>query len=281
MKKIVTALCATVLLVVVPACSREPDSAATADANLATETAGASDPIDGTWKADLASVQIEEDPGVYLLKDGRYDCSTCVPPLSVAADGAFHAVVDRPYYDSMSMTVVDENTVRTVRRKGEAMVGESTLKVAPDGKTLTSDWRDAPIGSAPAVTGQTVETRVGPAPAGAHAISGSWKTAKYKNVSDEGLTVNFDAEGNTLSMTSPAGTSYAAKFGGPAVPIVGDTGGTTVAVERLSPTSIRETSTRDGKVVNVTTLTVTDGKLQAVSENRLVKSTMRYSANKV
>lgn len=270
------------MLIIIPGCTQQEAAApAETDANMATPAAAANDPLDGTWKADLASVQIDEDPGVYLLKGGQYSCSTCVPPLTVAADGAFHPVKDRPYYDSMSMTVVDENTVKTVRRKGDAMVSESTMKAEPDGKTLTIDWREAPIGSAPAVTGQTVETRVAAAPAGSHAISGSWKTAKYNNITDEGLTVVFDAEGDTLRMTSPSGTSYAAKFGGPAVPLTGDTGGTTIAVERLTPNSFRETSTRGGKVVNVTTTTVADGKLQVVSENKLVKSTMKYSASKV
>ena len=281
MRKIATACCATVLLIIVPACSQQ-ETATTTETNAAGATAAAAnDPIDGTWKADLASVQIEEEPAVYLLKDGQYKCSTCVPPLSFAADGTFQPVKDRPYYDNVSMTVVDENNVKTVRRKGEAMVSETSIKVAPDGKTITYDWREAPIGNAPAVTGQTVETRVGPAPAGAHAISGSWKTAKYNNISDEALTISFDAEGDMLRMTSPSGTSYAAKFGGPAVPIAGDAGGTTVAVERLAPNSFRETSSRGGKVVNVTTITVADEKLQVMSENKQVKSTMKYSANKI
>lgn len=266
MRKIMTAMSATALLCAVSACDKQPDAAA--------------DPIDGTWKADLASVQIDEKPSVYLLKDGTYECSTCVPPLTVRADGAFQTVKDRPYYDNISVTVVDDQTVKTVRRKGDRVISETTIAASTDGNKLTYDWREAPIGNAPPVTGQTTEMRIAAAPAGAHVISGSWKTEKFSNISDEGLTVSFDAEGDTLRMTSPAGTSYVAKFGGPAVPVKGDDGGTTIAVERLAANSIRETSTRGGKVVNVTTFTITEGKLNATSENKLEGSTMKYAAVK-
>ena len=272
MKKLMTALLASCVICLAPACSGR-DSA-----QDSVEDSAAADSIEGTWKADLASVQIDEKPSTYLLKDGSYNCSTCVPPLTVAADGAFHPVADRPYYDSMSVSVVDDRTVKTVSRKGDRVIGETTITAAPDGNRLTFEFKDSSVPDAPPVTGKGTEVRVAPAPAGAHVISGSWKTEKFDSVSDEGLTFSFDIEGDTLRMSSPSGTSYEATFGGPAVPIKGDTGGTTIAVERLGPNSFRETSTRDGEVVNVSTYTLVDGKLNAVSENRRVGSTMKYAA---
>lgn len=248
----------------------------------ATATAAAGEGIEGTWKADLSTVQLDEKPSAYLLKDGSYSCSTCVPPLTVAADGAFHPVADRPYYDSMSVKVVDDKTVTMVRKKGDRISSETTMTLAADGNTLTFDVNDMSTANAPPVKVKGTETRVAAAPAGAHGISGSWKTAKYDSVSDEGLTWSFDLEGDMLSMSSPSGTSYSAKIGGPAVPLKGDTGGTTIAVERLADNSYRETSTRDGKVVNVSTYTLgADGKINAVSENKQQGSTMRYSANRI
>lgn len=249
---------------------------------VANATAVAGTGIEGTWKADLSTVQLNEKPSIYLLKDGSYSCSTCVPPLTVGADGAFHPVADRPYYDSMSVKVVDDKTVTMVQKKGERVSSETKMTLSADGNTLTFDVNDMSAENAPAVKVKGTETRVAAAPAGAHAISGSWKTAKYDSVSDEGLTWSFDLEGDMLNMTSPSGTSYAAKIGGPAVPLKGDTGGTTVAVVKLADNSYRETSTRNGKVVNVTTYTVgADGRIAAVSENKQQGSTMRYSANRV
>jgi len=270
---------ATALLLTGAGCNQAPAPTTndTADMNQAA-TAGS---IDGTWKADLASTQIDEEPTVTLLKDGVYSCSTCTPPLTVTADGAFHAVADRPYYDSMSVKMVDDKTVTTVRKKGDRVIGETTMTVSADGNSRAFTFSDSGTPGAKPVTGKGSDTRVGPAPAGSHAISGSWKTAKYDNISDDGLTFSFRLDGDTLNMSSPAGQSYAAKLDGTAAPIKGDTGGTTVSVERLAPNSFRETSTRDGKVVNVTTMTVgADGKLTAVSENKLRKDTMRYTATR-
>ena len=187
-------------------------------------------------------------------------------------------MADQPYYDSMSKTIVDANTVKTAIRKGDKQISESTAVVSPDGKTLTTSWHQTPVGQ-PAVSGTTIETRVDPAPAGAHAISGSWKTAKYEGISEEALTVTFNVAGDTLTMKSPAGQSYTAKFGGPEVAIAGDPGGTMVKVERVAPNIIRETNSRGGKVVNVTTTTAgADGKLSIVSEDKQQASTMTYSA---
>jgi len=271
-------VCVAALLISTAACQQQN---AADNATAPGDIAAAEETIEGTWKADLASVQIDEAPSSYLLKDGSYSCSTCVPPLTVAADGAFHPVADRPYYDAMSVKIVDAKTVTMVRKKGDRVISEATTTVSPDGDSLTFDVNDTSTPNAPAVKVKGSETRVAAAPAGAHAISGSWKTAKYDSVSDEGLTFSFDVEGDTLTMTSPAGQSYSAQFGGPAVPIKGDTGGTTVAVERVGQAGFRETSTRDAKVVNVTTFTAgTDGKLAVVSENKRQASTMKYSANK-
>jgi len=274
MNKMMTAMLATCVLCVAPACTQQDSAQDTAQDTAAT------DPIEGTWQADLASVQIDEKPSTYLLKDGTYNCSTCIPPLTVKADGAFHPVADRPYYDSMSVTVVNDKTVKTVSRKGDRTINEATMVASPDGSKLTFQFKDSSVPNAPPVTGKGTDIRVAAAPPGAHVISGSWKTDKFESVSDEGLTFSFDVEGDSLRMSSPSGTSYEAKFGGPEVPIKGDTGGTTIAVERLAPNSFRETSKREGKVVNVTTYTVTDGKLNAVSENRRVGSTMKYTAVK-
>jgi hypothetical protein len=160
------------------------------------------------------------------------------------------------------------------------VISDSTTTVSADGKTLTTNWHQTPVGQ-PEVKGTKVETRVGPAPAGAHAVSGSWKTAKFEGISDEALTVTFNVDGDNLSMKSPTGQSYTAKFGGPEVAIAGDTGGTMVKVERLAANSFRETNSRGGKVVNVTTTTIgADGKMSVVSEDKEQASTMRYNAIK-
>ena len=252
---------------------------AAADDQVAGDAANA-DPLTGTWVADLATVQVNQKPNVYLLRDGKYDCSTCIPPLTVAADGAFHPVADRPYFDSMSVAIVDDKTVKMARRKGNDVIGETTATVSADSKTLTYDWKNSPVGTT-ATTGKTVETRVDAAPAGAHAISGSWKTEKYEGISEDGLTFSFAVDGDTVKMNAKTGESYEAKLGGPEVAIAKDNGGTMVKVERIAPGTIRETNSRGGKVVNVTTLTAgSDGKLNVESTDPRDGSILRYTANR-
>jgi hypothetical protein len=258
---------------------------ATSENATTTENAGspmaAAGSIDGTWKADLASVQVDTKPDQLLLKGGQFSCATCTPPLSIAADGAMHAVTGRPYADMISVKVDDDHNVSRTSQKGGKTTGTTKYSVSPDGKTLTISFNDSSVPNAKPVTGNYTETRVADAPAGAHAISGSWKLDKYNNVSDEGLTVTYKVDGDTLHMSSPAGQSYDAKLDGTDAPIKGDIGGTTASVTKLDNGSYQETDKRAGKVIGVATMMVgADGKLHVVSEDKLAGSTMKYDADK-
>lgn len=77
------------------------------------------------------------------------------------------------------------------------------------------------------------------------------------------------------------GQSYAARPGGGEASVEGDAPGTMVSLERLASNSLRETYTRDGKVVRVTTMTIADdGLMSGVSEDKVQGSTIKYSARK-
>ena len=276
-RTIITAL-AAVSIIALGACNKQ--GAATGNSASSENASAATGSIAGTWKADLSTVQMDNKPDVFLLKDGTYSCSTCTPPLTVAADGKFHPVTGRPYADAISVKVDDDHTVTRTSQKGGKETGSATMKVSADGKTLTVDWKDSSTPNTPPVTGEATETRVAAAPAGAHAISGSWKTDKINNVSEDALTTTYTLNGDMLTMKS-AGQTYTAKLGGPEVPVQGDIGGTTVTVEKVGDNGIRETFHRGGKVVSVATSTLgADGKLSVVSENKMSDSTLRYLAAK-
>ena len=145
----------------------------TANEPAATEAAaGDLTALNGTWKTDKASVKFEQKPDDILLQGGTYKCSTCIPPLSVAADGQFHDVAGRAYSDSMSVKVVDDKTVEMKSRKGGRDTFAATLTVSADGNTLTRKFKDSSTPNAPAVEGASSSSRAGPAPAGAHAVGG-------------------------------------------------------------------------------------------------------------
>ena len=276
MRKTIMAAMAASSLIAMVGCNKQPAT----NGNETTQTAAASaDAINGTWKADINSVQFDTKPDEYLLQSGTYSCKSCTPTYSVAADGAFHAV-SLPYADSDSVKVVDAHTVTESSKKGGRDMGSTTMTVSSDGNTLTGQFTDTSTPGAPS-KGEFTETRVGPAaPSGAHVISGQWKPTKLSNFNDAALTFTVNVSGDTYKSSSPDGTSYEAKIGGGDVPIQGDSAGTTAAVAK-SGDGYQVTRKRDGKVVGVTTYTVgADGKLNGVSENKQSGSTTRWSADK-
>ena len=232
------------------ACERADNVAANDGAASEAEAADLGS-LNGVWEADLASVKFEGKPDEFLLQDGTYKCNTCIPPLTAAADGQFHPVADRPYYDSMSVKAVDDRTVEFRRRKGDREVGNNTLQVSADGNTLTNKFHDATTPGSE-FDGTTTLRRAGPAPAGAHAVSGQWTPDKVGNYTPEALRLSYQVDGNKVT-SSVQGQTYAAEIGGPAVAVQNDPGGTTVAVVREGA-GLKETYTRDGKQVAIVTV---------------------------
>src|SRR5690606_33608590 len=121
MRILFTTTMVAALAVALPACGQQP--AADEAVETATESLSA---LSGTWTVDLASLKFGGKPDEFGVNGGNYDCASCIPPLSVAADGEFHPVADRPYYDSMAVKVVDDQTVEIRRKKGDREVSVIT-----------------------------------------------------------------------------------------------------------------------------------------------------------
>ncbi|WP_374942538.1 hypothetical protein [Sphingomonas sp.] len=220
--------------------------------------AAAQSPFDGTWKSDLSAASVTARPNEFQIKDGTYSCASCLPAAySVKADGAFHAVKDRPYWDAVSVSVVDDHTIAYQFRKGGKVIARNTQAVSPDGNTLSVKGVATANGAGTPIETAAVLTRAGPAPAGAHAASGQWKAAPAASVSDAALTFTLRIDGDMLHLKSPGmAESLDAKFGGPFVVNAGDPGKTMTKAERLSATAIRLTDMQLGKVTQVSTYTV-------------------------
>ena len=238
--------------------------------------------FDGTWKVDLSKVQMPKKPDVLLLQNGMYECKTCAPAVSVKADGNDHPVTGHPYFDMMAITVVDDHTIQESQKKDGKVVATSKTVVAPDGKTATFEFSDSSDTNAAPVTGNGTMPRVAAGPKGSHAISGSWRTTSYGNVSDNALTFTYKVDGDTVSMTSPTGQSYTAKLDGSDAPYAGDRGITSVSAKKLGKNGMEETDKRDGKVVSVAKMTVSaDGKMMSIAVNDMLRgSTTSFVASK-
>jgi hypothetical protein len=159
----------------------------------------------------------------------------------------------------MAVKAVDDKTVEMKARKSGRDTFVATMTVSADGNTMTRKFKDSSTPNAPAIEGSATATRAGPAPAGAHAVSGQWTPDKVSEYSEDALNATYKVEGNKVTW-SGQGQTYTAEIGGPAVPVTGDIGGTTVTVTQ-DGNSLKETFTRDGKVVNEVVTTVSaDGK---------------------
>jgi hypothetical protein len=219
----------------------------------------AQSPFDGTWVFKLDSIKLPTKPDKYSLNNNTYECLTCVPKLSVKADGADQKVTGHPYYDTVAVKVVNASSVEIIEKKEGKVMYTDTVTVSSDGNTLEDKFTDT-TGTQP-VTGHGTSKRVAAGTSGAHAISGSWQAEKLDNMSNNGLTVTYQGTADGLKMSDPNGNSYDAKFDGKDYPINGDPGHTMVSLKRVGNDTIEETDKRDGKVVGISRMTVSqDGK---------------------
>ncbi len=226
---------------------------------LASGVLFAQSPFDGTWMTKLDTAKLPTTPDKYELNNNTYECLTCVPKVSVKADGTDQKVTGHPYFDTVAVKVVNASSVEIIEKKDGKVMYTDTETVSSDGNALNDKFSDT-TGTQP-VTGEATSKRVAPGPAGAHAVSGSWRTEKINSVSNNGLTVTYHAAGDGLKMSDLNGNSYDAKFDGNDYPIQGDPGHTMVSLKRIGDDTIEETDKREGKVVGISRMTVSkDGK---------------------
>lgn len=220
--------------------------------------ASAQSAFDGTWKTKLDSVQFSGKPDKFTLIDGVYDCKNCAPPYKIKADGTDQPVPGHAYVDHEAMTVVSPTSVKAIEKKDGKVMFEQTLEVSADGSKLMGKFTSY-IGDKPA-TGSFTEKRVGAAPKGAHAISGSWMQDSMSDMSDTARTVTLQSTPNGLKIMWN-GQTIDGKFDGKKAPNVGDPGKTMVTLKKVSDTEVVETDRRQGKIVDIVTWSLAaDGK---------------------
>ena len=241
---------------------------------LAPVLALAQSAFDGTWKIDMNKAELSTKPDVYLLQDGMYECKTCAPPVKIKADGQDQTVTGHPYYDTAAVMVISDHEIEETDKKDGKTVATSKTTVSPDGDTLAFEFSDSSNTNAAPVTGKGEETRVAKGPAGSNAISGSWRIAKFENLSDNAITWAYKVSGDELMMTTPTGQSYTAKLNGTEAPYQGDPGTTAVSVKMSGTDTLEETDKRGDKVISVSTMTMAaDGKTATIMVKDLLHGT--------
>ena len=240
----------------------------------------AQSPFDGTWHTNMDKAKISPKPVEVSLKGGMYDCSSCSPQIHVKADGTGQAVTGQSY-DSISVREIDAKSIEVKTKKNGKPVFEQTRTASDDGNTLTLKNTNYRPDSDQTVTAEVTYTRIGKAPAGANGTSGSWRVNKIKE-SENGLTTTYKSNGDELTMSTPTGEGYTAKLDGKDYPYTGAFFANAVSLKRVNDHTIEETDKRDGKVMDVSKMTVSpDGKTMTVAvTNTPTGRTSTYVATK-
>lgn len=240
----------------------------------------AQSPFDGTWRINAAQSKFTPKPFTFYTSQGWFHCVSCTPAFDVQADGQDHPVQGQSY-DSVSVTLVDAHTIKSVSKKDGKTVSEITSTVSADGKTLTNTYTSYPMNGGEPVHEVNTQMRVGVLPSGVHATSGNWHAVKFTG-SENDLLFTCKTNGDEFTMTDPTGDSYTAKFDGSDYPYKGSYGTDGVSLKRIDARTIEETDKLKGKAQDIQTMTVSpNGKTMMIVVHDLLRdATSTFVATK-
>jgi hypothetical protein len=234
--------------------------------SLVPAIAFATTPFDGTWKIKLESLQVSGKPTEEVIMNGSYTCKSCVPQFTVKADGKEQPTPVHNTRDHLIVKVVNPTTVEYTQIAHGKVIVINTDTVSADGNTLTGTFTDY-SGEKP-FKGTATSKRVGPAPPGAHAVSGAWMLVSYPEISEAARIFVIESSENGLKWTWN-GQVTDAKFDGKQYAIANDPSKTLVALKKINDRQFEERGTSEGTLQYVATWTVSaDGKtITQVSED--------------
>jgi hypothetical protein len=126
----------------------------------------------GDVQKHVDAMKASSKPEVFAVDHGVYTCSSCDPEVKVQLDGP-RKVSGHAEYDELVVVVTNPTSFEVVEGLNGKHQAYYHYTVSGDGKTLTVTYSDYSTGKE--VKGGYTAKRVGPAPAGAHAASGSWQ----------------------------------------------------------------------------------------------------------
>ena len=218
--------------------------------------------FDGTWTFSADHIQLSKKPEIQLLSNGEFTCKTCRDTSTIKADGTDQALKHDPNADTIAITVVDDRTVNVVYKLGGKTVRTSKWVASADGKSFDAEETSL-YGAQPTLYKERL-TRVGEAPAGAHALSGTWRPSKMLSASGPGVMVTYAMTADGFMMNSN-GQSYTAKFDDKTYPVTGDPTKTMVNLKKISDTEVIESDSQKDKVVEIIQMTARGPSLAPLS----------------
>jgi hypothetical protein len=240
----------------------------------------AQSPFDGTWKTDLDKAKFSAKPIMFSVSNGMYDCSSCAPKINVKADGQDQPVTGQAY-DTIAVKEVDPHSIQVVTKKNGKTSLEQTRTASDDGKTLHVKTTAHPPDSDKPVMSESELERIGKAPAGANATSGSWKIKKVKE-DENGLLDTYKGNGNELTYSTPTGMTWTAKMDGMDSPVKGSNAFDSVSLKQAGNNGIEVSYKRGGQLIEVDKITLSaDGKTMTnVVESKLTGRVNTFTSHK-
>lgn len=159
------------------------------------------------------------------------------------ANGRDQKVPATGYWDTVSVRIVDDDTVEVTSKKAGKPMFTETDTVSPDG-TLTQVVKDTT--EAEAVIFENLYTRVRPAPPSAHVLSGTWKVFKQSR-SENSTIITYRCTSQGFSAETLLGERFDAKFDGKFYLIEDDPAHTMVSVKLINPYTVEQTNKRDAR----------------------------------
>lgn len=219
--------------------------------------------FNGTWRPDPQTFSPTRKPDVVELANGVYECPTCTPPYKIKADGQDQPISGNPYYDTLSVSAIDDRTVLRKAKKGGKTVIETKSVVSVDGKTKTDVQTMYDVAPRP-IEMTSHSSRVSAGSQGSHLISGGWRMTDG-DVTNHAEDTIFKISADTLSMSDRMGRSFSAKLDGTEAPYNGSDDFTSVSLKMIDSHTIEESDKKGGKVVKISRWSVSpDGKTMHV-----------------
>jgi hypothetical protein len=219
--------------------------------------------FNGTWRPDPEVFSPARQPDVAELANGFYDCQTCTPPYKIKADGQDEPISGNPYYDTLSITTVDDRTVMKTAKKVGKVIAKVKVVVSTDGKTKTEVQTMYDMAPRP-IEMTTHSSRVSAGSHGSHVVSGAWRMTD-SNVSNHAEDTIFRMRGDKLEMSDQMGRTFSAKLDGTEAPYNGSDEFSGVSLKMIDSHTIEELDKKDGKVVKIDRWSVDpDGKTMHV-----------------
>jgi hypothetical protein len=204
--------------------------------------------FDGTWRPDPERPSHPKTE-IAVLVNGQYECPSCSPPYAAKADGHDQPLQGNPYFDTISIAIVDDHSIAKTGKKDGKAIADTKVTVSGDGNTKTEV--QTIIGMAPVPVELTSKfSRISTGKPGSHLVSGGWQMTEM-DVSNHVEDTSFKVSGGALAMIDRMGRSFTARLDGTPAPYKGSDEFNSVSLKLIDERTIEESDLSDGKVVKI------------------------------